>query len=144
MRFIKELDYSMQIKTEIIKLLTSNNEDWYLAPNLIRAEQTAIRQITNWIGQRYDCSAIFDGNNTNRDEYIITITIDVALYHLYSQTGNKDIPEHRQQRYQDVLDWIKAVSSGSILADLPTVEDDGTGTASDFMFQSRTPQNHKY
>jgi phage gp36-like protein len=143
-RFIQEADYGMQIKQEIIRLLTSEN--WYDSPKLVRAEQTAIRQIKHWIGKRYDCSIIFDGGNPEtRDEYIITITIDVALYHLYSQTGMKDIPEHRQQRYQDVLDWLKEVGSGNITADLPAMIDSETGEEySEFMFQSRTPQNHKW
>jgi phage gp36-like protein len=144
-RFIIENDYAMQIKQEIIKLLTSE-ENWYNSPKLIRAEKTAISQIKQWIGKRYDCSLIFNGNNPEaRDEYIITVTIDVALYHLYSRTGTKDIPEHRQQRYQDVLDWLKETGNGNITADLPPMTDGETGEEySEFMFQSRKPENHKW
>jgi phage gp36-like protein len=145
-RFIIETDYGMQIKQEIIRLLTTNDLNWYNSPKLVRAEQTAIKQIKHWIGKRYDCSSIFDGDNPeHRDEYIITITIDIALYHLYSQTGMKDIPEHRQQRYQDVLDWLKEVGSGTITADLPAMTDGETGEEySDFRFNSRTPENQKW
>jgi phage gp36-like protein len=145
-RFIIQPDYGMQIKQEIIRLLTTNDVDWYNSPKLVRAEQTAIQQIRHWIGKRYNCDIIFSGENPeHRDEYIITITIDVALYHLYSQTGMKDIPEHRQQRYQDVLDWLKEVGSGTITADLPVMINDETGEEySEFMFQSRKPENQKW
>jgi phage gp36-like protein len=145
-RFIIESDYGMQIKQEVIRLLTAGDAGWYNSPKLVRAEQTAIHQIKHWIGKRYDTGVIFDGSNPEaRDEYIVTVTIDVALYHLYSQTGMKDIPEHRQQRYQDVLDWLKEVGSGNVAADLPPVISEETGEEySEFMFQSRKPENQKW
>jgi hypothetical protein len=154
-RFIREADYGMQIKQEIIRILTA--ESWYDSPKLVRAEQTAIRQIRHWLGPRstrlinYDLDAIFEAAASDepdtpdkRDQYIVTITIDVALYHLYSQTGMKDIPEHRQQRYQDVLDWLKEVAAGNISADLPVITPEDAEDYHEFMFQSRTPENHRW
>jgi phage gp36-like protein len=148
-RFIQESDYAMQIRQEIIRLLTSPTE-WFTSIKLIRAEQTAVKQIRHRIGRRYNCGLVFApaseiaGYDT-RDEFIVTITIDIALYHLYSQTGMKDIPEHRQQRYQDALDWLRDVGNGDTLAELPEMTDGTTGEGySEFMFQSRTPENHKW
>jgi hypothetical protein len=155
-RFIIESDYAMQIKNEIIRLLTSPIE-WYTSFKLIRAEQTAIKQIRHRIGKRYNCNLIFmpllpptQGENPGeqidtRDEFIVTITIDIALYHLYSQTGMKDIPEHRQQRYQDALDWLRDVGNGTTSAELPEMIDETTGEEySDFRFNSRTPESQKW
>jgi len=79
-----------------------------------------------------------------RDQWIVTITIDITLYHLYSQTGMKDIPEHRQQRYQDAIDWLKDVGNGITLADLPLLIDEDGNKHSDFRINSRQPQNWKY
>jgi phage gp36-like protein len=137
----------MQIKNEIIRLLTSPTE-WYTSFKLIRAEQTAIKQIRHRIGKRYNCNFIFAPTLEAvdiRDEFIVTITIDIALYHLYSQTGIKDIPEHRQQRYQDALDWLRDVGNGTTSAELPEMIDETTGEEySDFRFNSRTPENQKW
>lgn len=154
MRFLQESDYEMQIKQEIVKLLTSADMNWYYSAKLVRAEQTAISQIRNRIGKRYDCNIIFQallppvkGNGEqldSRDQWIVTITIDIALYHLYSQTGMKDIPEHRQQRYQDALDWLKDVGNGTTTADLPLLIDKDGEQHSDFIINSRTPQNWKW
>lgn len=153
-RFIKHTDYTMQIKQEIIKLLTSNNDDWFNSAHLIRAENTAIAQIKNRIGKRYDCNLIFqpllppasDGEHIDtRDQWIVTITIDIALYHLYSKTGSKDVPQHRSDRYQDAIDWLKDVGNGETTADLPQIIDSETGKAyTEFILSSRKPQNHKY
>lgn len=130
-RFIKQEDYSMQIKAEILRLLTSNSDEWFNTAKLLRAENTAIAQIRNRISKRYDCSQIFAPAESeeidNRDQWIVTISIDITLYHLYSQTGAKDVPEHRSQRYQDALDWLKDVGNGETLADLPVIVDEATG-----------------
>jgi phage gp36-like protein len=149
-RFLQKEDYAMQVKSEIIKLLlTSNDDEWFLSAALIRAENTAISQIKNRIGKRYDCTRVFapaeSSTVDNRDQWIVTIAIDISLYHLYSKSGSKDVPQHRQDRYQDAIDWLKDVGNGETLADLPTVVDENTGEAySEFRLSSRTPENHKW
>lgn len=155
MRFIQKTDYEMQVKGEIIRLLTVQDDGWYSNAKLIRAEQTAIAQVRNRIGGRYDCAAIFqtlppavgqgEGEQLDsRDQWMVTIVVDMALYHLYSQTGAKDVPAHRNQRYQDALDWLKDVGNGSTTADLPPIVDDEGESAGDFRLNSRTPENHRY
>lgn len=145
-RFILQSDYEMQIKQEIIRLLTDT--DFYNSAKLVRAEQTAIAQIRNRIGKRYDCTKIFapadSGNDDTRDQWIVTITIDIALYHLYSQTGMKDIPEHRANRYQDAIDWLKDVGNGTTPTDLPALFDTNGEEYSEVIINSRRPENHRW
>jgi hypothetical protein len=152
-RFLKEQDYSMQVKTEIIKLLTEPTE-WFNSTKLVRAEKTAISQIRNRIAKRYNCDIVFApiatsiqsaSDDDTRDQFIITLVVDLALYHLYSQTGSKDVPEHRSTRYQDAIDWLKDVGNGETTADLPELIDTNTGEAyTDFKLSSRTPEDHKW
>lgn len=153
-RFILASDYDMQIKQEIIRLLT--DQDFYQSAKLVRAEQTAIRQIRNRIGKRYDCDLIFapvlppvtgdpEGVQLDtRDQWIVTITIDIALYHLYSQTGMKDIPEHRANRYQDAIDWLKDTGNGSSLAELPALVDGNGDEYSGVIINSRPQEDHRW
>lgn len=132
----------MQIKQEIIRLLTAT--DYYNSAKLVRAENTAIRQIRNRIGKRYDCDNIFGQTDEDRDQWIVTITIDIALYHLYSQTGTKDIPEHRSNRYQDAIDWLKDCGNGTTTAELPTLLDDAGNEYSDVIINSNPQENHRW
>lgn len=132
----------MQIKQEIIRLLTAT--DYYNSAKLVRAENTAIRQIRNRIGKRYDCNTIFNQTGEDRDEWIVTITIDIALYHLYSQTGAKDVPEHRSNRYQDAIDWLKDVGNGTTAAVLPTLLDESGNEYSDVIINSRPQEDHRW
>lgn len=145
-RFLQQADYESQIKPEIIKQLTDPT-NWFESAKLITAEQKAIAQIRNRIGKRYDCDAIFSpaGETDERDQWVVTITVDITLYHLYSQTGAKDVPEHRSTRYQDAIDWLKDVGNGETTADLPELINTNTGEAySEFTINSRTPENHKW
>ena len=153
-RFLIQEDYESTIKPEIIKLLTDPT-DWFNSAKLMRAEGKAIAQIKNRIGKRYDCALIFQpllppaegiGEQIDsRDQWIATIAVDITLYHLYSQTGAKDVPEHRSTRYQDAIDWLKDVGNGETTADLPELTDSNTGeTYTDFRLSSRTPENHKW
>lgn len=145
-RFILESDYDMQIKNEILRLLTAT--DFYTSAKLVRAEQTALAQIRNRIGKRYDCNIIFApivaGDPDTRDQFIVTITIDIALYHLYSQTGMKDIPEHRSNRYQDAIDWLKDGGNGSTPVDLPPVIDDNGDQYSEVRINSSPQENQRW
>lgn len=145
-RFILESDYDMQIKNEILRLLTAT--DFYNSPKLFRAEQTALAQIRNRIGKRYDCRLIFApilaGEEDTRDQFIVTITIDIALYHLYSQTGMKDIPEHRSTRYQDVIDWLKDVGNGTTPVGLPPVVDENGNQYTEVRINSKPQENQRW
>lgn len=142
-RFLTESDYASQIKQDIIRLLT--DQDWFNSAKLITAEQKATAQIKQRIGARYNCNTLFSATGEARDMWIVTILIDITLYHLYSQSGSKDVPEHRSSRYQDAIDWLKDVSAGTTIADLPAVIDATTGdTYSEFILNSRTPENHKW
>lgn len=120
-RFLKNNDY-FQIKPEIFKLLDGSAG---LSGNvkLLKAEQAAVDQVKNMLSGRFDCNRIFTPSTTdpdNRDRFIVMIVIDLVLYHLYSQTASKDIPEHRQQRYHDAVEWLRDAALGKIQTNLPS------------------------
>jgi phage gp36-like protein len=125
-RFLKDSDYAFKVRSEIKLLLTTDDSS---NQKLLQAEITAISQIRNWLSKRYNCDAIFidapdDGQTDQRNAYMVECVIVIALYKLYSQTQMKDIPEHRKQEYQDVLDWLKDAGSGKINTDLPPLSEE--------------------
>lgn len=128
MRFVHEDDYSTLIRTEIRNFLAVGYDDVKLA----MAENMAIAQIKNYIKGRYDIDVIFTGFQSPdpdpRNHYILMITIDCALYHLYTNTAPDRIPEHRAQRYQDAIDWLRSVAKGETIADLPMIPNTGDGS----------------
>jgi phage gp36-like protein len=138
-RFIKETDYAVLIRTEIKNILLEN----YSETKLFSAEEMAIAQIKNYLAGRYDVSLIFTpllepaiGDNLGeqidtRNAFIVMIVIDCALYHLYCSIAPNKIPEHRSNRYQDALDWLKSMLEPNKKADLPLIKDETTGEVKD-------------
>ena len=145
-RFLKETDYAFQIKTEIRNLLDGTAPGGGGTPTkLLAAELSAVQQMQHWLAGRYDVAVIFAPHTTGedtRDAMIVMVCVDLTLYHLYSQTQNRDVPAHRAQRYQDGLDWLKQAGTGEIKADLPALPlDDFSG---DVRISSREPEDHRW
>ena len=124
-RFLKDTDYDVLIRTEIKNILLEN----YTTAKLLSAELMAIAQIKNYLAGRYNVALIFtaleDGaTDDTRNAFIVMITIDCALYHLYCSIAPNKIPEHRSNRYQDALEWLKLMAGGTTNADLPLLTDE--------------------
>ncbi|MBN2669976.1 MAG: DUF1320 family protein [Bacteroidales bacterium] len=145
-RFIRDNDYDALIRNEITGILLEN----YNHDKMYKAEQMAISQIKNYLKGKYDIEQIFTGHDPlldpdPRSHYIVMITIDCTLYHLYTSTAPDRIPEHRAQRYGDALEWLKDVSRGDVAADLPLLTDDDGEVSTSIRIKSKyTPSNHKY
>lgn len=137
--FIQESDYEVQARDEMMHLLDKTGN----RAAILQAERFAISQIRKYIGGRYDCDTIFSATGDSRDDYIIMITIDITIYHLWAKKAPKSIPEHRKERYSDALDWLTNVGSGEIPTDLPQLPADEY--KGDIRIQSRyKPNDNKY
>ena len=113
--FIQESDYEVQARTEMMRLLDNSADH----TAILKAEKFAIAQIRKYLGGRYDCNALFTAQGDLRDDYIIMITIDILIYHLWSKKAPRQTPEHRKVRYDDALSWLVSVGSGETPTDLP-------------------------
>ncbi len=120
MDFIIDNDFEVQVRQEILSLLDGSDDKAAVA----LATRMATDQIRQYIGGRYDCDTIFAADGENRDHFIVMITIDILLYHLWAKRAPRKIPEYRATRYQDALDWLKAVGSGEMDSALPQLPPD--------------------
>lgn len=118
--FIQESDYEVQARDEIMRMLDGSDD----RSAILQAERFAISQIRKYIGGRYDCNTIFSATGDDRDAYIVMITIDIAIYHLWAKKAPKSNPVHRKERYSDALDWLTNVGSGEMPTDLPQLPAD--------------------
>jgi hypothetical protein len=116
--FLTAEDYTALIRNEIKDILLEN----YSEVKLHIAQQMAIDQVKNYLSGRYDVAEIFSKEGTERNAHIVMLTLDCTLYHLYTSTVPKRMPEIRSVRYQDAIDWLKAVGSGEISANLPLIK----------------------
>lgn len=114
MIFLTEQDFDVQVREEILSILQNDSTTAKDTACLM-----AIDQICQYIGGRYDTQTIFSLSDDDRDHFIVMITIDLMLYHLWSKKAPRRMPEIRSQRYQDAIDWLSKVAQGKITAQLP-------------------------
>lgn len=139
MAFITKEDYGVQAHNEVLKLLDNSNDE----RELRRAEGFAISQIKMRLSGRYDIQKIFDAKGDEREPYIVMIVIDIAIYHLYSQKSPRQIPEYRQLRYDDAMEWLNKIGSGGESADLPSKPAEEYKSKLN-LFSLYPPSNNKY
>lgn len=146
MPFITDNDYDVQVRNEIAKIIDPTTEKLKLK----KAIDMAVAQIKNYLGGQYDMDKVFiDAPDTgddedNRDPYIIMITIDMALYHLWSKEGGNNIPQTRSERYADCLEWLKAVQKGAP-CNLPLLTDEEGNTLTDIRIWSKhEPEDNRF
>lgn len=58
----------------------------------------------------------------NRNQQILTYTIDIALYHMFSRIAPMNIPQIRMDRYYEAREWLKAAGKGTITARLEIIQ----------------------
>lgn len=139
--FLTTEDYTALIRNEIKDILLEN----YSEAKLRVAQQMAIDQVKNYLSGRYDVAEIFSKEGTERNAHIVMLTLDCTLYHLYTSTVPKRMPEIRSVRYQDAIDWLKAVGSGEISANLPLIKSEDGQQLLGIKIQSKyTPSSNKW
>ena len=139
MSFITDNDYDVQTQEDVRKLLDNSPDK----RRLRQAEKYAIGEINKRLAGRYDMANVFNKTGDARDWYIVMITIDIAIYHLYSQKAPRKIPEYRQIRYDTAIEWLRDVGNGTNPTDLPPIP------AEEYKGQVRVwslhkPNNNKY
>lgn len=69
----------------------------------------------------------------NRDQQIMLYMIDIILYHIHSAVSPKNIPQIRNNRYEDAIAWLKMAGKGLVtpaISPLPSFPQSGAATRS--------------
>jgi phage gp36-like protein len=109
-------DYDQLIQAEIKNAISADANVWNTAQ--IQAET----EVTSYLRSRYDVAAAMALTGTARNPHLVMLIIDIALYHTHSRISPRNIPELIALRYEQAIDWLKAVNKGDILADLPVLQ----------------------
>jgi len=132
MSFLTSADYGLQIRDEIRGLLTDGNDAL-----LSSAAHAAQAEMESYLRGRFDVVAVFGAlgpvsavpaagaqpavpaTADQRNPQIVMYLVDLALYHLHSRQNPRNVPQIRQDRYQQVIDWLKLVRKGGLSCGLP-------------------------
>lgn len=107
--FINIEDYDASIHREILDALVRDDK------NAIEiCEDRAISEMKCYLSKRYDCKAMFSAQGDERNQLVLMMAIDIAIYHIFSIHNPRNISQIRKDRYDRARDWLEAVADERI------------------------------
>lgn len=105
--FINITDYDASIHREILDSLVRGDADGNAVVEV--CENRAIATIRSIIGNRYDCDQIFAAKDEQRNDLILKVAIDIAVYEIFCQHNPYKMSQTRKDRYDDAMEWLREV-----------------------------------
>jgi len=107
--FIDIEDYDASIHREILDALTRSDE------SIVEiCEDRAIAEMRGYLGVRYDTNTLFAATGNMRNQLVLMMAIDIAVYHLFSIHNPQKMSQIRKDRYERAVEWLKQVATFKI------------------------------
>ena len=131
-QFIDIKDYDASLHREILDALVRDDE------TLVEiCEDRAIAEMRGYLSKRYDCNAIFSTTGKKRNQLILMMVIDIAVYHIFCIHNPQKLSQVRTDRYERAVEWMKAVASEEVSIDgAPLLPEEERAKKAELMFKS--------
>lgn len=140
-RFISKEDFDATVHRDILEAVTRQDD----AVVEICTDR-AISEMRCYLSGRYDCDAVFSATGKERNQLVLMMLTDMAVYHLFCIHNPMKLSQMRKDRYERAVEWLKAVRRGDISVDglLPVQKSPEEATASSpyQMRSNKKRQNH--
>jgi hypothetical protein len=136
MAFLTDDDYKEQVQDSILAAILGN-------ASRPAAELKAQEQMTDYLNVRFDAAAIFAAQGSARNAAVVMYMVDIVLYHLSSRINPGQVPEVRQNRYDDAIKWLQSVTN-KLEPNLPKPSGSDEGVKSDVKYGSMPARNPYY
>ena len=131
--FITKADYSASIHAEILDAVTRSDD-----AVVEICEDRAIAEMKGYLAGRYDVEAAFDARGKERNELLLMMVIDIAVYHLFCIHNPRNMNEIRKERYKRAVEWLKGVQRGDIVVNgLPPASEEVRSRNADIILTSK-------
>ena len=131
-QFIDIKDYDASLHREILDALVRDDE------TLVEiCEDRAIAEMRGYLSKRYDCNAILSTTGKKRNQLILMMVIDIAVYHIFCIHNPQKLSQVRKDRYERAVEWMKAVASEEVSIDgAPLLPEEERAKKAELMFKS--------
>ena len=113
--YVQKSDYKGRIAVELLNLLIAEDETGILAEASKIGEDT----IASQVNVLYDVTGEFAKVGANRNYYILTMAINIALYNIYQRAEDEDIPKKVIKNHDDTMAELAQITKGKNSLDLP-------------------------
>ena len=138
-QFIDLKDYDASIHREILDALTREDD-----AVVEICEDRAIAEMRCYLSKRYDCDKIFSATGGKRNQLVLMIAIDIAVYHIFTIHNPRNLSPIRKERYERAVKWLESVADEDISVDgSPLLPEEVRANKSNFLMKSnRKRVNH--
>lgn len=139
-QFIQLTDYDASIHREILDALTREDN------SIVEiCEDRAIAEMRGYLSRRYDCQQIFSATDNQRNQLILMMAIDMAVYHIFCIHNPQKVSQVRKDRYDRAKEWLKQVADEEISIDgAPQLPDEERAAKSTFLTRSNPKRINHY
>ena len=136
-QFIQESDYDATIHREILDALLRHDSPESDAATVEICEDRAIAEMRGYLDKFYDTDAIFNATGAERNQLVLMMAVDIAVYHIFCQHNPYKMSKVRKERYERAVKWLEAVGAGKItIANAPKLPAEKAAAASPWQLQS--------
>ena len=124
-QFITLDDYDASIHREILDALLRHDSELSDSAIIEICEDRAIEEMRSYLDKFYDSEAIFNARGADRNQLVLMMALDIAIYHIFCQHNPYKMSKIREDRYNRAVEWLKAVAAGKItIADAPRLPEE--------------------
>ena len=136
-QFITLEYYDASIHREILDALLRHDSETSDEAIIEICEDRAIEEMRSYLDKFYDCNAIFGATGSDRNQLVLMMALDIAIYHIFCQHNPYKISDVRKNRYERAVEWLKAVAAGKItIADAPRLPEEQQAANSPWQISS--------
>lgn len=138
-QFVELTDYDASIHREILDALV--REDIGIVEI---CEDRAIAEMRCYLSKRYDCDSIFSATGDARNQLVLMMVVDIAVYHIFCIHNPQKLSQVRKDRYERAVEWMRQVANEKISIDgVPLLPEEERAANSTFLVKSnRKRVNH--
>ena len=131
-QFVNIEDYDASVHREILDALVRDDQ------SLVEiCEDRAFAEMRCYLSKRYDCDAIFSASGEDRNQLILMMVIDIAVYHIFCIHNPQKLSQIRKDRYERAVEWMRAVADEEIsIEGVPMLPEDERASKASLMFKS--------
>ena len=94
-KFIELSDYDASIHREILDALTREDD-----AVVEICEDRAVAEMRCYLSRRYDCDKIFTATGDKRNQLVLMMAIDIAVYHIFCIHNPRNLSPLRKERHE--------------------------------------------
>lgn len=114
MSYLLKADLQNSIEQTLLDALDWSSDDSIITT----ACSQAIGQLKAYTVDKYDIVTELAKTSVQRDEMVLMIAKDLAIYHIWSYVDAASIPNTRRDRYKAAIDFLKDIQSGAVTMNL--------------------------